>query len=130
MGDRLKNLLAGNIAVKDLTESDVLYQTSQKGVDMKIAIDITSLAFKRHVNRIILAAGDGDFVPAAKLARREGIDFILAPMFNNINPSLHEHIDGLDSRCPRPKSRLSWGGGAKERTKNKRTVSTANNQLP
>ncbi|MFD2722216.1 NYN domain-containing protein [Ignatzschineria indica] len=47
---------------------------------MKIGIDISSLTLKKLVKQIILIAGDADFVPAAKLARREGIDFILDPM--------------------------------------------------
>lgn len=38
---------------------------------------------------------NSDFVPAAKFARKEGVDFILDPMMNNIDSSLHEHIDGL-----------------------------------
>ncbi|MGC1549909.1 MAG: NYN domain-containing protein, partial [Rhodanobacter sp.] len=49
-----------------------------------------------------LVAGDADFIPAAKLARYEGIDFILDPMWQGIAPDLHEHIDGLQSVCPRP----------------------------
>ena len=44
---------------------------------------------------MILVAGDSDFVPAAKLARREGIDFILDPMGNHIHSDLNEHIDGI-----------------------------------
>ena len=44
-----------------------------------------------------------DFVPAAKLARREGIDFVLDPMWRQVPPGLNEHIDGLRSTCPRPK---------------------------
>lgn len=68
----------------------------QKGIDMKIGVDIASMALKKFVDRIVLIAGDSDFVPAAKLARREGIDFILDPMGANIDPSLFEHIDGLE----------------------------------
>lgn len=62
---------------------------------MKIGLDIATIAFKEQVSQIILIAGDSDFVPAAKFARREGVDFILDPMLNNIDPTLHEHIDGL-----------------------------------
>lgn len=40
-------------------------------------------------------AGDSDFVPTAKLARREGIDFVLDPMWKTIKPDLMEHIDGI-----------------------------------
>lgn len=74
----------------------------QKGVDMRIGIDIASLALKKHVDTIVLVAGDSDFVPAAKLARREGIDFILDPLWQQINADLFEHIDGLQSGLPRP----------------------------
>ncbi|MBQ7608183.1 MAG: NYN domain-containing protein [Desulfovibrionaceae bacterium] len=67
----------------------------KKRVDIKIGIDIASLAYKKQVDRIVLISGDSDFVPAAKLARREGIDFILDPLFNHIPDDLLEHIDGL-----------------------------------
>ncbi len=73
----------------------------QKGVDMRIGIDISSLAFKHQVNQIILISGDSDFVPAAKQARREGIDFILDPMRARIKDDLFEHIDGI--RTPKIK---------------------------
>ena len=62
---------------------------------MKVGLDIATLSFKEQVNQIILIAGDSDFVPVAKFARREGVDFILDPMLNPIDPSLLEHIDGL-----------------------------------
>jgi len=68
---------------------------------MRIGLDIVSMAFKRQVDQIILIAGDSDFVPAAKLARREGIDFILDPMWATIRTDLHEHIDGLRTVCSR-----------------------------
>jgi uncharacterized LabA/DUF88 family protein len=64
---------------------------------MRIGLDIASMAFKRQVDQIVLVAGDSDFVPAAKLARREGIDFVLDPMWATIREDLHEHIDGLRS---------------------------------
>lgn len=99
---KLKDLLNEKISLTDLVASDVNYETRQKGVDMKIGLDISSLAYQKSVDQIILIAGDSDFVPAAKLARREGIDFVLDPMWNHINPDLHEHIDGLVSCWPKP----------------------------
>ncbi|WP_018865486.1 MULTISPECIES: NYN domain-containing protein [unclassified Thioalkalivibrio] len=86
----------------DITDADFHLDLRQKGVDMRLGIDIAALSFKQQVNQIILVSGDSDFVPAAKLARREGIDFILDPMWATIRPDLHEHIDGLRSVCPRP----------------------------
>ena len=96
--DRVKELCSGKITIDDLKESDFSPSFQQKGVDMKIGIDISSLAYKKQVDQIILIAGDSDFVPAAKLARREGIDFILDPMWATIKDNLFEHIDGLRSQ--------------------------------
>jgi len=100
--EKTKELLKKNITVDNLKEDDVYYDLSQKGVDMRIGLDIAALSYKRLVDRIILISGDSDFVPAAKVARREGIDFILDPMWNHIDDSLSEHIDGLRSTIPRP----------------------------
>lgn len=97
-----KKLINGTIDISSLTEDDIKLTTKQKGVDMRIGLDIASLAFKQQVDRIILISGDSDFVPAAKLARREGIDFVLDPMWANIKPDLFEHIDGLKSTFPDP----------------------------
>ena len=98
----LKKLCNGSLGWDELTETDFELKVDQKGVDMKIGIDIASLAYKKQVDQIILISGDSDFVPAAKLARREGIDFILDPMWATIKPDLFEHIDGLMSKCPKP----------------------------
>ncbi len=92
-----KDLCTGKRTVEDLTERDFSFNSQQKGVDMKIGVDIASLAYKKQVDQIILIAGDSDFVPAAKLARREGIDFVLDPMGAHIKDDLFEHIDGLRS---------------------------------
>lgn len=94
----VKKLCNRTRTLENLTEQDFTLKVEQKGVDMKIGIDIASLAYKHLVDQIILISGDSDFVPAAKLARREGIDFLLAPMTATIKPSLYEHIDGLLNR--------------------------------
>ena len=74
---------------------------------MKLGLDVASLAYKRLVDRIVLIAGDSDFVPAAKLARREGLDFVLDPLLAAIDPDLKEHIDGLKTFWSRPHPRTS-----------------------
>ena len=90
-----KSLISGEMKISDLTEDDLFYEMRQKSIDMKIGVDIASLALKRFVDKIVLISGDSDFVPAAKLARREGIDFVLDPMGANVDKMLFEHIDGL-----------------------------------
>ena len=98
----LKELISGKRCWENLTDDDFRLELRQKGVDMRLGLDVASLAYKQQVNQIVLISGDADFVPAAKLARREGIDFILDPMWAAIRPDLSEHIDGLRSVCPRP----------------------------
>lgn len=101
-----KKLVLGTVKIEDLTTDDFVFVAQQKGVDMRIGIDIASMTYKHQVDQIILIAGDSDFVPAAKMARREGIDFILDPMWADISPNLFEHIDGLSSMwSKKPKKR-------------------------
>ncbi|TVQ95482.1 MAG: NYN domain-containing protein [Spirochaetaceae bacterium] len=83
-----------------LTEPSIAVR--QKGVDMRLGLDIASIAYKRLATTIVLVTGDSDFVPAAKLARREGLEIILDPLWQQIGPELFEHIDGLRSGLPRP----------------------------
>ena len=103
----VKKLCSGYIGVEDLRETDFHLDIQQKGVDLRIGLDIASIAYKRQVKQIVLIAGDSDFVPAAKHARREGIDFVLDPMWNPIKPSLHEHIDGLMSCVSKPPNNIN-----------------------
>lgn len=104
--DSTKKLMQGKIKLEDLTEADFIFSAQQKGVDMRIGIDIASVTYKKQVDQIILISGDSDFVPAAKMARREGVDFILDPMWADVRPALFEHIDGLES-C--------WGKGPSQK---------------
>ena len=98
----LKALVNGRREWSGISDNDFQLDLRQKGVDMRIGLDIAAFAYKGQVNQVVLISGDSDFVPAAKLARREGIDFVLDPMWSTIRPDLHEHIDGLKSVCPRP----------------------------
>lgn len=91
----IESILNGTLLVSSLTDNEYELSLTQKGVDMRMGLDIAALAYKRLVNQILLISGDSDFVPAAKLARREGIDFVLDPMRNHIKPSLLEHVDGI-----------------------------------
>lgn len=101
----VSKLINGTKTLNDLTESDFILSVEQKGVDMKIGLDIASMAYKKQVDQIVLISGDSDFVPAAKLARREGIDFVLDALHTNIKPDLFEHIDALRTcdMCFRPR---------------------------
>lgn len=99
--ESFRKVINGTIKLEELTDKDFALSVSQKGVDMRIGVDISALAFKKQVDRIILISGDSDFVPAAKQARREGIDFILDPMRSPIKDDLYEHIDGIRTKAPK-----------------------------
>ena len=99
-------LLSGARDVASLTDDDFVPALRQKGVDMRLGIDMASLTLKRLADTIVLVTGDADFVPAAKLARREGVRIVLDPLWQNVSPALFEHIDGVYSGAARPKR--SW----------------------
>ena len=101
--DSVKKICNGSLTKDDLNQTHFQLNTLQKGVDMKIGIDIASLAYKKQVDQVVLIAGDSDFVPVLKLARREGLDVILEPMGRRMSEEgdLFEHIDGLRS-CGSP----------------------------
>jgi uncharacterized LabA/DUF88 family protein len=103
----LKDLTNSKREWQTMTDDDFKLELRQKGVDMRLGLDIASLAFKQQVNQIVLISGDADFAPAAKLARREGIDFVLDPMWSTIRSDLFEHIDGLRTVCPKPEPACS-----------------------
>ena len=98
-----RRLLRGEMTFSDVSDGDFAAALRQKGVDMRIGLDIAAITLKRQAEIVVLVAGDADFVPAAKLARREGMQFILDPLWQNVSRDLFEHIDGLRSGFPRPR---------------------------
>lgn len=69
---------------------------SQKRIDIMIGLDIAWLSSKRIVDKIILITADTDFVPAMKLARREGLIMMINIIKNDtINKDLIIHADDV-----------------------------------
>lgn len=65
----------------------------QKSVDMKFGLDMANMATKHSVDKIVLIAGDSDFIAPIKFARKEGLLVYLYPMGNPIKQSLRGHCD-------------------------------------
>lgn len=66
----------------------------QKGVDMRIGLDMAALALKRLVQAVVVVTGDADIVPAMRFARREGLRTYLHTMgFAGVRPLLKAHVD-------------------------------------
>ena len=90
----------GRQALAQLTASpraiaarDLVPDITQKGVDIRIGMDIACLAAKRIVDTLVLVTGDSDFVPAMKFARTEGIRVYLDTMGHGVYRILKVHAD-------------------------------------
>lgn len=78
---------------KTIDTSSLKPDVQQKGVDMRIGLDMASLTLKEHVKVIALVTADSDFIPAMKFARREGAQVLLFTLGHGIKDGLIEHAD-------------------------------------
>lgn len=89
---------------RPLQDDDFALAIGQKGVDMRIGMDMARLALRDMVRAIIAVTGDSDFIPAFKFVRREGVKVILEPLGSRgIRVDLTAHADivvGQDSTTP------------------------------
>ncbi|MBR3158578.1 MAG: NYN domain-containing protein [Atopobiaceae bacterium] len=93
----MKDIMNGRRTYDQLGRGDFeIVGMKQTGVDMKIGLDVASLAQGRVVDQIILIADDTDFIPAIKVARRAGVDFLLDPMGNHVNNELLLQVDDIE----------------------------------
>jgi uncharacterized LabA/DUF88 family protein len=80
-------------APRALTDQDFDLDLSQKGVDMRVGLDMARLALREMVRAVIVVTGDSNFVPAFRFIRREGVRVILEPMGSNVRVELGQHAD-------------------------------------
>jgi uncharacterized LabA/DUF88 family protein len=80
-------------SVRPLTDDDFNLDLSQKGVDMRVGLDMARLALRETVRAVVVVTGDSDFVPAFKFVRREGVKVILDPLGSNVRTELRAHAD-------------------------------------
>ncbi|HUZ13395.1 MAG TPA: NYN domain-containing protein [Caulobacteraceae bacterium] len=85
-----------NTPISTATPGDADFQPDfeQKGVDMRIGLDMATFSERRSVDRIILVTGDTDCVPAMKHVRKGGLQVVLVqlPKARRI-PELAWHSD-------------------------------------
>ncbi|MDJ0761754.1 MAG: NYN domain-containing protein [Myxococcota bacterium] len=86
----IKHIINNNRA---LLPKDLKPDIKQKGVDMRIGLDIASIAGKRIVDILVLVAGDADFIPAMKIARKEGLLVYLESLGHGVSRELKVHAD-------------------------------------
>ncbi len=79
-----------------LGADDIKPDIKQKGVDLRIGMDIACMAIRKNVHTIVLITGDSDMVPALKLARREGLRVYCVQMdARNLTDELKIHSDRI-----------------------------------
>jgi uncharacterized LabA/DUF88 family protein len=77
-----------------LTDADFSPQFEQKGVDMRIGLDIAAYSAEHLAKRIVLITNDTDCVPAMKFARKAGLQTILIEVPScTPTPELIAHAD-------------------------------------
>ncbi len=67
----------------------------QKMVDVLMSLDIADISFERHVDHIIIVAGDSDFVPAIRKAKQYGV---IVHLFYHQNSVHNQILDEVDER--------------------------------
>lgn len=81
------------------TDNDFAPRFEQKGVDMRIGLDIATISSNKVVERILLVTGDTDFVPALKHARVSGLQVVMLELpGGNLPTELVTHADFKRSR--------------------------------
>lgn len=78
---------------RQIVANDFVPDLKQKGVDMRIGLDIAWLSIKRIVESIVLVTGDSDFIPAMKVSRKEGIIVYLEILGHPVFKELRVHAD-------------------------------------
>jgi uncharacterized LabA/DUF88 family protein len=87
----------------EITSDHFRPSLQQKGVDMRIGLDIASLSLKQQVEIIILVTGDSDFIPPMKFARKEGLQLVIVTFDHGVHKDLYEHADlSLDIKVNQP----------------------------
>jgi uncharacterized LabA/DUF88 family protein len=68
----------GRLAFRGLDEQTGKPVLEQKQVDVLLAVEMVYAAARRSADAIVLLSGDGDFLPAVEIVKREGLTFALA----------------------------------------------------
>ena len=93
----------GRLPEKDasvtLTAPDLEPNIHQKGVDMRLGLGIAAITLKNYAEVFVLVAGDSDFVPAMKFARREGAQLFLVTLGHSVRAEMLEHSDLVLDLC-------------------------------
>ena len=74
---------------------------TEKGVDVRIAIDLVEGAYENHYDKALLVSSDGDLAPAIDMVRRKNkaveiVSFKDNPSYSLIQKANYRHFIGID----------------------------------
>lgn len=91
----------GRLAYRGVDEKTGKPVLEQKQVDVLLASEMVYNAARRSVDAIVLLSGDGDFVPAVELVKREGLTLALAHGPRSGVDTVHDSLwNAADVRMP------------------------------
>ncbi|HEY4546032.1 MAG TPA: NYN domain-containing protein [Pedomonas sp.] len=91
----------------NLTDQHFRPDFEQKGIDLRLGLDLANMIEKRAADRVVLVAADTDLIPAMSLARTSpvqliGVDFPNSPLHGEIL----SHFDVMrEVEWPKPEPR-------------------------
>lgn len=92
--ERTKASLGASSPGTPVSDADFQAKWEQKGVDLRIGLDIVTMTESRSAELIVLLTGDTDMIPAMKLARGRGLQLAGVNLPNRkIIPELKPHLD-------------------------------------
>lgn len=92
----LKDFSKASGGTMSVTATDIKPEIKQKGVDLRIGLDVATMAIRGTVDTIVMVTGDTDLMPALKLARKEGLRVYMVQVGSaNLHPELICHSDNI-----------------------------------
>jgi len=68
---------------------------SNKGVDIKLCVDVLGHVYRGNTDAILLMSGDGDYEPLIEEVSRAGVQVFLSAFSKGLNPRLRHMVDEL-----------------------------------
>ena len=95
---RVRNNVISKLKDRKIVAKDLTPNPQQKGVDMRMGLDIASITSKKLCTKIVLLSGDTDMIPAMKFARKEGVH-VFIHTFESANEAMVAHADVIVKHC-------------------------------
>lgn len=78
---------------REITDRDIVPHIQQKGVDLRIGLDMARISLSRNASTIVVVSGDSDLVPAFNMVRTEGVRLYLVTLGHGVRREMKVHVD-------------------------------------